>query len=225
MDGFLLVDKPAGITSHDVIDRLRRITGLRKIGHAGTLDPFATGLLVVGIGREATKRLGEFLGQDKEYIGTLVLGARSDTQDGTGAIMPEPDAAIPPQAAVEAAMKKFLGPISQTPPMYSAKKVHGKKLYELARAGKEIAREPVAITIHAFELTGYQPPRATFRVSCSSGTYVRTLAHDLGNELGAGAYLESLRRTKIGVLQVEESAKLDELNSRNWTERLRQLNK
>ncbi|MFA6604333.1 MAG: tRNA pseudouridine(55) synthase TruB [Patescibacteria group bacterium] len=220
MDGFILIDKPAGITSHDVIDRLRRITGIRKIGHAGTLDPFATGLLVVGVGREATKRLGEFLGADKEYVGTLVLGARSDTQDGTGAIMPEPDAIIPSQAAVEMALKKFTGPLQQTPPMYSAKKIQGKKLYELAREGKEVAREPVAITVRAFELTGFEPPRATFRVNCSSGTYVRTLAHDLGNELGAGAYLETLRRTKIGGLRIEDAAKLSELTPENWRARL-----
>ena len=223
MDGFLLIDKPAGITSHDVIDRLRRITGERRIGHAGTLDPFATGLLIVGVGRGATKRLGEFLGQDKEYAGTMVLGARSDTQDGTGIISPEPRAVIPDRAAVEAVMKKFVGPISQTPPMYSAKKVGGRKLYELARAGQEIAREPVTVTIHELELTAYEPPRASFRVRCSSGTYVRTLAHDLGNVLETGAYLETLRRTAIGRHRVDQAAELEDLTPENWRQRLLDL--
>jgi len=220
MDGFLLIDKPAGITSHDVVDRARRVTGVRRVGHAGTLDPFATGLLIVGVGREATKKLGGYLGQDKEYAGTMVLGATSDTQDGTGKITPVDGAAMPDRSALEAALKKFTGPISQTPPMYSAKKVGGKKLYELARAGREIAREPVAVTIRELELTAFEPPRASFRVRCSSGTYIRTLAHDVGNALGTGAYLESLRRTAIGGLTVDKAATLEELTPENWPARL-----
>jgi tRNA pseudouridine55 synthase len=220
MDGFLYIDKPAGITSHDVIDRLRRLTGVRRIGHAGTLDPFATGLLVVGVGREATKKLGGFLGQDKEYVATMVLGGRSDTQDATGKITPETGAAMPERAALEAAMRKFVGQISQMPPMYSAKKVRGRKLYELARQGQEIAREPVTVTISELELAGYEPPKASFRVRCSSGTYIRTLAHDIGDVLETGAYLESLRRTAIGGISVEKAFKLEELTSESWPSRL-----
>jgi tRNA pseudouridine55 synthase len=220
MDGFLYIDKPAGITSHDVIDRLRRLTGVRRIGHAGTLDPFATGLLVVGVGREATKKLGGFLGQDKEYVGTMVLGGRSDTQDATGRITPESVAAMPDRTSLEAAVRKFVGQISQTPPMYSAKKIRGQKLYELARQGKEIAREPVTVTVSEMELTGYEPPKATFRVRCSSGTYIRTLAHDIGDVLKTGAYLESLRRTAIGDISIEKSIKLEELTPENWQRHL-----
>jgi tRNA pseudouridine55 synthase len=220
MDGFILIDKPAGITSHDVVDRLRRITGIRKIGHAGTLDPFATGLLIVGVGREATKRLGEFLGRDKEYVATAVLGAESDTQDLTGTITPVPDAPLPSEAALRDALAKFKGAISQMPPMYSAKKIRGQKLYELAREGKEIAREPVTVTIHELELLSYDPPKLKFRTRCSSGTYIRTLAHDLGDLLECGAYLEELRRTKIGALRVEHSSKLDELTPENWPKKL-----
>jgi len=220
MDGFLYIDKPAGITSHDVIDRLRRLTGVQRIGHAGTLDPFATGLLIVGVGREATKKLGEFLGRDKSYEAVMVLGGRSDTQDATGQITPDTDAPMPDKAVLAETMAKFVGEISQLPPMYSAKKIKGRKLYELAREGKEIAREPVTVTIHKLELLSYEPPRASFRVRCSSGTYVRTLAHDIGDVLETGAYLESLRRTAIGSIKVSEAAKLEELTPDNWQTRL-----
>ncbi len=214
--GFLLIDKPAGITSHDVIDRLRRITGERRIGHAGTLDPFATGLLIVGVGRAATKRLDEFAGRDKEYVGTMVFGGVSDTQDATGRIAMNPEAPLPDRDGIEDEFRRFTGEIEQTPPMYSAKKIGGKKLYVLARAGLEIERRPVKVTVYGLELTEYRPPRAAFRVRCSSGTYVRTLAHDIGARLGAGAYLEILRRTAIGGYSVEAAKKLDELTADNW---------
>lgn len=220
MDGFLLIDKPAGITSHDVIDRLRRLTGVSRIGHAGTLDPFATGLLIVGIGRAATRKLGEFQGQAKEYEATMMLGGTSDTQDVTGRVTPTDGAVPPDRPTLEAAMKRFTGPISQTPPMYSAKKIRGKKLYELAREGKEVAREPVAVTVQELELTGYEPPRASFRVNCSSGTYVRTLAHDIGAVLGTGAYLDALRRTGSGGFSVKDAAGLEQLTADNWRGRL-----
>jgi tRNA pseudouridine55 synthase len=214
--GFLLIDKPAGITSHDVVDRLRKITGIRRIGHAGTLDPFATGLLVVGVGREATKKLGEISGSIKEYLATAVLGAESDTQDKTGTIKELPCGTWPDEATVRAAMGKFTGEISQIPPMYSAKKIAGKKLYELARAGQEVERQPVTVTIHELELLEYSPPRLKFRVLCSSGTYIRTLAHDLGRTLGSEAYLEELRRMKVGQFNIEKAKKLDELTKDNW---------
>jgi tRNA pseudouridine55 synthase len=220
MEGFLLIDKPPGITSHDVIDRLRRTTGVRRIGHAGTLDPFATGLLLVGVGGSATTRLSEFAGMDKEYEGTAVLGAASDTQDGTGTIAARPGAEMPTEAALRSAMDGFIGRISQVPPMFSAKKVAGKKLYELARQGKEVRREPVEIVVRSLELLGYEPPRFSFRVRCSSGTYVRTLAHDIGAALGAGAYLESLRRTAIGPYRVEDAAALADLTPDDWPTRL-----
>lgn len=215
MPGFLLIDKPAGITSHDVIDRLRRVTGEGRIGHAGTLDPFATGLLIVGVGREATKRLGEFLGMDKEYEALAIFGGESDTQDVTGVIVPT-HTTLPHKEAVSSAMAGFTGEISQTPPMYSAKKIGGKKLYELARAGKTVERAPVKVTISKFRLDEYAPPRLRFTVRCSSGTYVRTLAHDLGAMLGCGAYLEELRRTAIGAHSIATASPLDAVTHENW---------
>lgn len=221
-EGFLLIDKPEGITSHDVVDRLRRITGIRRIGHAGTLDPFATGLLLVGVGRGATKRLSEVMGKDKTYEAVATLGATSATQDRTGTVTPSPapPAGWPSETAVREAMARFLGPQKQVPPMYSAKKVAGRKLYELAREGKEIERKPADVTIHAFDLVRYAPPSLSFRVRCSSGTYVRTLAHDLGHALGVGAYLASLRRTSIGDFLVENAAKLEAVTPQDWRGRL-----
>ena len=221
-EGFLLIDKPAGITSHGVIAYLRRATGVQRIGHAGTLDPFATGLLVVGVGRGATKRLGEFLGRAKTYEAVAVLGASSDTQDKDGVISVAATVAAT-RADIDAVLPRFTGSIMQTPPMYSAKKIAGKKLYELAREGKEVERAPVAITIHELVTLAYEPPRWTFRVCGSSGTYVRTIAHDIGAALGCGAYLEALRRTAVGDLLVNDAIALDSVRPENWQSLLRQL--
>lgn len=227
-EGFLLIDKPEGITSHDVVDRLRRVTGVRRIGHAGTLDPFATGLLLVGVGRGATKRLAEIMGKDKTYEAEAVLGATSDTQDRTGTITKvvgenEKGVGWPDETTVRDAMARLTGTISQVPPMYSAKKVGGKKLYELARAGQEIERKPIDVTVHEFAVLDYAPPRLVFRARCSSGTYVRTLAHDLGQALGTGAYLKELRRTAIGGFSIENALKLDALTPQNWQAHLMAL--
>jgi tRNA pseudouridine55 synthase len=219
ISGFLLIDKPAGMTSHDVIDRLRKITGIRRIGHGGTLDPFATGLLVVGIG-QATKALATYNGSGKTYEATAVLGASSDTQDLTGKVEAVADVALPDRAALEAAMARFRGDIMQTPPMYSAKKVGGKKLYELARAGEVVERKPVPVHISELRLLAYDPPRFSFTVSCSGGTYIRTLAHDIGTVLGTGAYLERLRRTAVGTLGIEKAVPLDALTHDNWRDRI-----
>lgn len=220
MEGFLLIDKPAGMTSHDVVDRLRRITGIRTIGHAGTLDPFATGLLIMGVGRSATKRLSEMMAEEKEYIATARLGASSDTQDLTGVITETPGAKMPTREEIDAVLPRFTGTIMQTPPMYSAKKRGGKKLYELAREGKEIARAPVAVTVHELEITAYASPDLVFRTRVSKGTYIRTLAHDIGAALGCGAYLTALRRTASGAHRVENAAKLDDLAPESWGTRL-----
>ncbi len=215
MDGIILIDKPAGITSHDVVDALRRVTGIRRIGHAGTLDPFATGLLILGIGK-ATKQLGGLASKEKEYVGTAVLGATSDTQDGTGVITPVPDATMPGREHLVRTLELFKGTIEQIPPMYSAKKIGGKKLYELAREGKTVERKPSLVTVSELALLSYEPPRFSVRVRCSSGTYVRTLAHDIGKRLGTGAYLDQLRRTKIGDFSVEQAAPLRQLTKENW---------
>ena len=220
MEGFLLIDKPVDWTSFDVVAKLRGITGIRKIGHAGTLDPFATGLLVVGIGRGATKHLDALMGQTKEYIATARLGAVSNTQDLTGEITEVPGTAEPTREQIEAALAHFRGPIEQIPPMFSAIKIKGQKLYDLARRGEEVERQPRAVVIHELEILDYAYPELKFRVVCSPGTYIRTLAHDLGRALGTGAYLTELRRTRSGDKSVKSAAVIDALTTDNWPKHL-----
>lgn len=201
--GFLLVDKPAGPTSHDVVDMIRRALKTRRVGHAGTLDPFATGLLILGVGA-ATKSLPKFVGLDKTYEAVIRLGAVSDTMDRTGRIEQQACSVVS-EPAVREVLERFLGEQSQVPPMYSAKKIGGKKLYELARKGEEVEREPVRVTVHEIELLSYDWPYLTIRARVSSGTYVRALSHDIGIALGCGAYLEELRRTHIGPHDVKDA--------------------
>lgn len=215
-DGLLLIDKPGGWTSHDVVAYLRRKLGVKKIGHAGTLDPFATGLLIVGVGREATKRLAEFLKMDKSYEATVRLGARSDTDDRTGTITPtSPPPVEQREETIRQTLGRFVGTIEQVPPAYSAKKVAGKKMYELARRGFVVEQKPVTVTIHSIELLDYQWPLARIRVSVSSGTYIRALARDVGESLGVGGYLEELRRTSIGNFKVENAERLTKETARD----------
>lgn len=219
--GFLLVDKPAGITSHDVIDRLRKITGIQTIGHAGTLDPFATGLLIVAVGKEATTKLGQFVGLDKTYDAEIRLGASSTTLDPEGAISELAPMTIE-SAMIEKAVAELTGPQNQIPPMHSAIKIAGQKLYTLARQGKEIDRPPRPITIHEFTLLSplpailHTPSSIHVRIRCSSGTYIRALARDLGEKLGTNGYLTALRRTNIDRFSVDNAAKLSELSPQNW---------
>jgi tRNA pseudouridine55 synthase len=220
MTGALIIDKPEGMTSHDVVDRVRRILGTRRVGHIGTLDPFATGVLVVCF--ERATRLAQFLvGLDKEYEATVRLGLATDTQDRTGK-------QITPLAAsnavsiddVSRVLIEFMGPQLQTPPMYSAKKVAGERLYQAARAGREIERKAVPVIVHEIELIGAlsDQPDGTrdfkIRVKCSSGTYVRTLAHDLGNRLGVGAHLAGLRRSAVGHFNIEKALTLEALETK-----------
>jgi len=208
----LLIDKPAGITSHDVVDAIRRIYKTRRVGHAGTLDPFATGLLIVGVGK-MTKKLQEYVGLDKTYIATARLGATSDTYDLTGQLQTSGDAGPRTQDKVLEALMSFKGGYAQKAPAFSAKKVKGQKLYEMARRGEDVeALRPVKqVDISEIKLLDYQWPDVTFEVTCSSGTYIRSLAHDLGEKLGCGAYLTELRRTRIGEHRIEDARKLDEL--------------
>ncbi|MFZ6015002.1 MAG: tRNA pseudouridine(55) synthase TruB [Patescibacteria group bacterium] len=210
----LLIDKPAGITSHDVVDRIRKIYSTRRVGHGGTLDPFATGLLIIGIG-PATKKLHDIVGLDKTYEATATLGATSDTYDLTGLIAPTPDSKfqIPDLKNIEDVLKNFQGVIDQKAPAYSAKKVGGKKLYELARAGQDVEhlRPTKKVDIAELVITDYNYPTLKFKVTCSSGTYIRSLAHDIGQELGCGAYLSELRRTRIGEYKLEDAKKLETL--------------
>jgi tRNA pseudouridine55 synthase len=211
--GFLLIDKPAGMTSHDVVDRVRRATGERTVGHAGTLDPFATGLLIVAVGRACTKRIAEFVGMDKEYIATLKLGATSDSGDLTGVITPVVSNVAPDAAKLAEALTSLIGPQLQTPPMFSAKKIAGKKLYELAREGKTIERQPVPVTIFELQLLSTTPDELVFRSRVSSGTYIRTLGEDIAKRLGTGGYLTALRRTTIGKFSVNDAISLERLDT------------
>ena len=223
---FLLVDKPAGITSHDVIDKLRKITGERTIGHAGTLDPFATGLLIVAVGRDSTKELQTFVGLDKEYLADVVLGATTETLDPESALvdMSQKDGRpiMVDRTMIEVATKRLTGDIKQIPPMHSAIKKGGQKLYELARKGLEVEREPRSVSVMSFELTSpieaslALPTTLQFRIHCSSGTYVRALARDLGTELGTGGYLAALQRTKIGPFSLDQAVRLAALTKENW---------
>ncbi len=205
----LLIDKPAGITSHDVVDQVRRIYKTRRVGHAGTLDPFATGLLIVAVGK-ATKDIQRFVGLDKEYIATARLGATSDTYDLTGQLTIKNKQLTISEDDVRTALMSFKGGYAQKAPAYSAKKVHGQKLYEMARRGEDVEHlRPIKnVDISEIELLDYHWPDVTFRVTCSSGTYIRSLAHDLGEKLGCGAYLTALRRTRIGDYKIEDAKKL-----------------
>ena len=227
MNGVLLIDKPASMTSHDVVARVRRIIGERRVGHTGTLDPFATGLLVLLIGRAT--RLAQFLsGAEKEYEGLIRLGYATDTGDVTGSRIEcdEPHAqtrgaqSLRPDE-IQAAMASLKGEIEQVPPMYSAKKIQGKKLYEFARAGQSVERQPVRVTIREFEMLSPADEllRANddgsvdlrVRVVCSAGTYIRTLAEDLGQKLGIGSHLAELRRTRAGSFQIQGTLTFESL--------------
>jgi tRNA pseudouridine55 synthase len=209
-DGALLVDKPAGPTSHDVVDAVRRQFRLKKVGHAGTLDPNATGLLVLLLGR-GTKLSERLMGADKVYEGTLRFGITTDSYDADGevtATRPVPELSL---EQINAAAAAFVGDIQQTPPMVSAVKKAGVPLYKLARKGVEVEREPRLIHIYQFKFDHYAAPDASFRVKCTKGTYVRSLAHELGEKLGCGAHLKHLRRTLSGNLDVKDAAPFEEL--------------
>ena len=201
--GLLLVDKPAGITSHDAVNRLRRAIGVRKVGHAGTLDPAATGLLLIGVGRAT--RLLRFLGDlPKVYAGTGVLGVETTTLDAEGEVV-RTSAVDVSETDMRDAMSRFVGRIDQVPPAYSAVKVGGEKLYRAARAGRTVEAAPRAVEVFAFDLARFETPRFEFTVRCASGTYVRSLVADVGAKLGCGAHLERLRRTAIGPFSVEDA--------------------
>lgn len=206
-EGVLLVDKPAGITSFGIVARLRKMLGVSKIGHAGTLDPFATGVMVMLIGRNYTKLSDTFLCQDKEYEAVLKLGATTDSYDRDGEVTSTSDY-IPSTEEVAAAIARFQGEMEQTPPMFSAKKVGGKKLCDLARKGIEIERKPVRISA-SIQLCGYDYPNLKIRVACSKGTYIRSLAYDIGNVLKCGAHLIELRRTRSGKFNIENCLVLE----------------
>jgi len=210
VNGFFNVYKPGGMTSHDVVAAVRRASRDRRVGHAGTLDPAAEGVLLVCVG-PATRVAEYLMGGRKRYLATIVLGATTTTDDAEGQVLSRADASGVTRTDVEAALASFVGRTTQVPPMYSALKVHGRPLYELARAGAEVEREPRVVEIYELRLVDWEPPRLRVDVLCGKGTYIRTLAHDLGERLGCGAYLERLRRTASGRFTVADAVPLREL--------------
>ncbi|KVN46328.1 tRNA pseudouridine(55) synthase TruB [Burkholderia ubonensis] len=210
LDGVLLLDKPVGLSSNDALIRAKRLYLAKKAGHTGTLDPLASGLLPLCFG-EATKFSQDLLEADKTYEATMRVGVRTTTGDAEGEVLDTRPVECD-RAAVEAALERFVGEIVQVPPMYSALKRDGKPLYEYARAGQTVEREGRNVTIHRLELLACDLPDVTFRVTCSKGTYVRTLAEDLGEALGCGAHLTMLRRTGVGALTLDHAVTLDALS-------------
>lgn len=211
-DGLLLIDKPPGLTSHDVVDGLRRMFRFRKVGHGGTLDPMATGLLVLLIGR-GTRLFDRVMSADKTYEGVFRLGIETDTEDRDGTVTARRDPGRIPVERVEACLAARRGDQMQTPPMVSAIKRDGVPLYKLARAGQTVERKPRLIHIYEFSLLSYEPPDVGFRLACTRGTYVRTLCADIGRELGCGACLESLRRTVSGEFRVRDAIPVERLRA------------
>lgn len=212
LDGVLLVDKATGMTSHDVVALVRRQLGIKKVGHCGTLDPIATGLLLITIGR-GTKVQDLLMSEDKEYVGTMTLGASTTTQDREGDVVeskPVPELA---EADIRAAFDKFRGDFYQTPPMVSAKKHGGVPLYKLARQGKVVEREPRFVHVYRYSVDRISLPDIDFSVLCSKGFYVRTYAHEIGETLGCGAHLKALRRTKSGRFDVTHAITVDEIKT------------
>ncbi|MFO0865127.1 MAG: tRNA pseudouridine(55) synthase TruB [Gemmataceae bacterium] len=209
MNGLLVIDKPLGITSRDALDRaLKWFPSRTRMGHTGTLDPLATGILVACIGW--TTRLADYVqAMPKEYLAGVRFGARSETDDAEGPIEPVPDSVMPDEAMLRSALKSFVGDISQTPPAYSAAKVAGRRAYKLARQGKDVQLDARIVRIHGIELRQFDGASAVIHVRCGKGTYIRSLARDLGDKLGCGAYLDSLRRTRVGPFDESRALKLD----------------
>lgn len=211
LNGIMLIDKPCDWTSHDVVGKLRGILHERRIGHSGTLDPMATGLLVVFVGR-ATRAVEFAEADSKEYIAGLRLGISTDTQDITGNTLKSSNS-LPSKAELEQALSAFKGEISQIPPMYSAIKVGGRKLYELARRGESVERKPRRVTIDKLDIIGEKEGNYVLDVVCSKGTYIRTLCNDIGDTLGCGGCMSSLRRVKAGAFSIEKAHTIDEIQA------------
>ncbi|HEY1586123.1 MAG TPA: tRNA pseudouridine(55) synthase TruB [Polyangia bacterium] len=211
MNGVVVVDKPGGITSFDVVAEVRRTLGERRVGHTGTLDPMATGVLPICVG-EATKLVPFLMSGDKEYEAELRLGVTTDSLDATGTVTSETNAANVSRSDVERALSGFVGTLQQRPPMHSALRVGGQRLYELARRGIEVERTPRAVVVHSAALVSFEAPTARIVVRCGKGTYIRSLAADLGDVLGVGAHLTALRRTRVGPFDVAQAVALDALS-------------
>ena len=207
LEGVLVVDKPAGPTSHDIVDRVRKVFGVRKVGHGGTLDPLATGVLVLLLGR-ATRMANLFLGSDKTYEGTMRLGVATDSHDSAGTVVGESDCSAITREVVDAEFKNWIGDMMQVPPMVSAVKKDGIPLYKYARKGKAVKREPRLVHVYALSLTAFESPDVDFVLRCTKGTYVRKICADVGEALGCHAHLSRLRRTESGDLSLKEAIPL-----------------
>lgn len=211
MNGIINCLKPPGMTSHDVVDFLRKQLGIKKVGHGGTLDPGAAGVLPIFVGK-ATKAVEFFEASEKEYVAEMTLGVTTDTGDNMGKVLETKDCEVEFTSIIET-FSKFVGKIQQIPPMYSAVRHKGKKLYELARQGIIVERKPRTVEIYSVELIKYEKPRVLFRVSCSRGTYIRTLCEDIGRALGCGAHLSCLIRTKLGPFKISQSITLEDIKA------------
>ena len=214
MSGVLCVYKPRGITSHDVVDRVRELTGERRVGHAGTLDPLAEGVLIVLVGRSATRQQARFMSGEKEYLATLRLGSTSATDDAEGPITTVSDSQ-PELSSLKSAVEAWVGDREQVPPAYSAIKLQGKKAYEVARSGAVPKLQARPVSIREIEILHYTYPNLELRIICSKGTYIRSLARDIGDALGVGAYLSRLIRSKSGSFSTEDAVALDSLTPKN----------
>jgi tRNA pseudouridine55 synthase len=210
-EGIILVNKPRGVTSHDVVDVVRKIVSMRKVGHAGTLDPLAEGLLIILVGK-STKLFTRFVNFDKEYIGVLKLGASTTTGDSQGRIVRKCDYSSISRDKIEEAFSLFQGEISQTPPMVSALRVKGRRLYKLARKGIIVNRKPRPVKVYSIKVLDIDIPLVKFYVHCSKGTYIRQLAEDIGEYLGCGAHITGINRVRIGPFKLEEAVGLDDIN-------------
>jgi tRNA pseudouridine55 synthase len=219
IEGLLCLDKPAGQSSHDIVNAVRRWAGIKRVGHAGTLDPLATGLLLVCLGR-ATRLLEYLVGQPKSYLATVQLGQETSTYDAEGEVLAEHPVDVSHER-MTAALDHFRGAIRQQAPLYSAVKVGGQPLYRFARKGQSVTRPARTVTIHQLDILAWEGSVLELRINCSSGTYVRSIAHDLGRELGCGAFLSGLRRTAVGRFSVEDAMPLAALDQDKWQRHLR----
>lgn len=212
MQNIISINKPKGWTSFDVVAKVRLTLGVKKVGHAGTLDPLATGVLVVAVGREATKKISDIVGKEKEYIAKIKLGETSTTDDEEGAKTKYQNSKFRCQKnEIASTLKKFIGEISQVPPIYSAIKIKGKKAYQLARKGKDVKMKARQVLIKEIKIVSYRWPYLKIRVICGPGTYIRSLARDIGQELGCGAYLADLERTRVGEYTLKDTIKIEDL--------------
>lgn len=211
----VLIDKEKGKSSFNIVYRVRKIVNVKKVGHAGTLDPAATGLMIVCIGRSKTKEIQMYQNLDKVYSGTILLGKKTNSMDAETEVVEERDYSYVSKELIEEVRKSFLGKIQQVPPMYSALKQNGKRLYKLARKGIEVERQPREVTIYDFEITRIELPEINFKIKCSKGTYIRVIANDFGDKLKCGGYLKSLRRESIGEYNVKDALSVDEFMELN----------